>query len=188
MAINLSIEARAALDDAFTTLKTPYKWRSVTSYFKDEVPARDYTSNVHVVPFVGDRAVLLHTKESGWATPGGTLLEGEAIETAVTRELAEEIGGQASHFELFGQWDSLTTAETAYRPWLPHPNFAIALGWADVVITGSSDDDGGVELESVQEVAILPIKQAAERLVANDRPHLAALYRLAYEIRRASKR
>ncbi|MGA5134425.1 NUDIX hydrolase [Streptomyces olivoreticuli] len=187
MAINLPLTARTCLEGAFATLKTPYKWRAVTSYFKDEVPARDYTSNVHVVPFVGDRVVLLHAKESGWGPSGGTLLDGEAIETCVTRELAEEIGGEAKRFELFGQWDSSTAAEVAYRPWLPHPNFAIALGWADVVITGSSDDDGGVEMESIQEVAILPIQGAVQRLVENDEHHLAALYRVAYEVRRAAK-
>jgi 8-oxo-dGTP pyrophosphatase MutT (NUDIX family) len=187
MGINLPIDVRSGLDDAFATLKTPYKWRAVTSFFKDEVPARDYTSNVHVVPFIGDRAVLLHAKESGWGPSGGTLLEGEAIETAVTRELAEEIGGEASRFELFGQWDSVTTAETAYRAWLPHPKFAIALGWADVTISGSSDDDGGIEMESILEVCILPIQSAVERLEANDEHHLAALYRVAYEVRRAAK-
>ncbi|MEU1312563.1 NUDIX domain-containing protein [Streptomyces cinnamoneus] len=182
MAIN-----RAGLEDAFATLKTLYKWRAVTSYFKDEVPPRDYTSNVHVVPFVGDRVVLLHAKESGWGPSGGTLLDGEAIETCVTRELAEEIGGEATRFELFGQWDSSTTAEVAYRPWLPHPDFAIALGWADVVITGSSDDDGGVEMESIQEVVILPLQGAVQRLEENGEHHLAALYRVAYEVRRAAK-
>ncbi|EKX60674.1 NUDIX hydrolase [Streptomyces ipomoeae] len=187
MSLDLSAAVRTDLDDAFATLKTPYKWRAVTSYFKDEVPPRDYTSNVHVVPFVGDRVVLLHAKESGWGPSGGTLLEGEAFETCVTRELAEEIGGEATRFELFGQWDSETTAETAYRPWLPHPKFAIALGWADVTISGSSDDDGGIEMESILEVSILPIQAAVARLEQNDEHHLAALYRIAYEVRRAAK-
>lgn len=187
MSLDLSAAVRTDLEDAFATLKTPYKWRAVTSYFKDEVPPRDYTSNAHVVPFVGDRVVLLHTKESGWGPCGGTLLEGEAIETCLARELAEEIGGESARFELFGQWDSETAAETAYRPWLPHPKFAIALGWADVTISGSSDDDGGVEMESILEVCILPIEAAVQRLVENDEHHLAALYRVAYEVRRAAK-
>jgi hypothetical protein len=34
---------------AFEILKAPYLWRAVTSYFKDEVPRREGTSNVHVV-------------------------------------------------------------------------------------------------------------------------------------------
>jgi 8-oxo-dGTP diphosphatase len=187
MNLDLSAAIRTDLEDAFATLKTPYKWRAVTSHFKDEVPPRDYTSNVHVVPFVGDRVVVLHAKESGWGPSGGTLLEGEAFETCVTRELGEEIGGTAARFELFGQWDSETTAESAYRPWLPHPRFAIALGWADVTISGSSDDDGGVEMESILEVSILPIAAAVDRLEQNGEHHLAALYRIAYEVRRAAK-
>ncbi|MGW4030662.1 NUDIX domain-containing protein [Streptomyces sp. NPDC004838] len=187
MTIVLPPDVGTGLEGAFATLKTPYKWRAVTSYFKSEVPPRAHTSNVHVVPFIGDRVVLLHAKESGWGPSGGTLLEGEAIETAVTRELAEEIGGTASRCELFGQWDSETTAEVAYRPWLPHPRFAIALGWADVTITGSSGDDGGVEMESILEVSILPVRAAVARLELHGEHHLAALYRVASEVRRAAR-
>ena len=186
--MTLQPEPQSTFKDNFPILKMPYKWRAVTSYFKDEIPPDDYTSNVHVVPFIGDRVVLLHTKESGWGPSGGTLLEGEALEATIARELYEEIGGVVTHFELFGQWDSSTSAATPYRPWLPHPNFAIALGWADIIITEQSSDDGGVEMESILEVVILPIKQAAERLEANGKPHLAALYQLANEIRRAAKR
>lgn len=142
---------------------------------------------MHVVPCVGDRVVLLHARESGWGPSGGTLLEGEAIEAAVDRELAEEIGGEVTRFELFGQWDSATTAEAAYRQWLPHPRFAIALGWADVTITGASSDDGGIEMESILEVSILPLQAAVQRLEENGAHHLAALYRVAYEVRRAAK-
>jgi 8-oxo-dGTP diphosphatase len=187
MIIGLTPHVQADLEGAFTVLKTPYKWRAVTSYFKDEVPPRDFTSNVHVVPFVGDRVVLLHAKESGWGPSGGTLLDGEAVETCVTRELGEEIGGEPTRFELFGQWDSETTAEVAYRPWLPHPKFAIALGWADVTISGSSDDDGGVEMESILEVSILPVHAAVQRLEEHGERHLAALYSVANEVRRAAK-
>jgi len=187
MRIDLPADAKHDLQDAYAVLQTPYRWRAVTSYFKAEVPPRDYTSNAHVVPFIGDRVVLLHARESGWGPSGGTLLKDEAVETAISRELGEEIGGSATCFELFGQWDSVTTAETPYRPWLPHPRFAIALGWADVIITGSSRDDGGVEMESVIEVVILPLEQAVERLADNGKPHLAALYRLAHAVRRASK-
>ncbi|MFC4035979.1 NUDIX domain-containing protein [Streptomyces polygonati] len=188
MGIDLSTDARASLRSSFAILDTPYVWRHVTSRFKGEVPSRERTSHVHVVPFIGDRAVLLRTEEDGWSTPGGTLLEGEGIDAAVTREVAEAIGGRTERFELFGQWDSSTTQENAYRPWLPHPRFALALGWADVVITGPPEKLGGVEDKTVLEIAILPIERAADRLTANDRPHLAALYSLAHQIRRASAR
>jgi 8-oxo-dGTP pyrophosphatase MutT (NUDIX family) len=187
MAITLPSEVLKGLEDVMSTLETPYKWRAVTSYFRPEVPERSFTSNVHVVPFIGDACVLLHTAEAGWSTPGGTLLEGEAIETAVTRELSEEIGAEPLRFELFGQWESESSAPTPYRPWLPHPRFAIAVGWADVRIVGSPKDDGGVEMETVQEIVITTVKQAAARLMANDRPHLAALYRLAEQVRKASQ-
>ncbi|WP_405590940.1 NUDIX domain-containing protein [Streptomyces sp. NBC_01190] len=188
MGIDLSDDERASLRGSFAILDTPYAWRQVTSRFRDEVPPRERTSHVHVVPFIGEQAVLLRTEEDGWSTPGGTLLEGEAIDAAVSREMAEAIGGRAERFELFGQWDSSTTQQTPYRPWLPHPHFALALGWADVVITGPPEFRGGVEEKTVLEIAILPIEDAVERLTRNDRPHLGALYSLAHQVRRASAR
>ncbi|MEV5570119.1 NUDIX domain-containing protein [Spirillospora sp. NPDC052269] len=187
MAVNGTPPAdRARLADALSTQKTPYRWRSVTSYFAHTVPPREVVSNVHVVPFVGSRVVLLHAKESGWGPSGGTLQDGESIESCVRRELAEEIGAVVRHYELFGQWNSISTATKAYRPWLPHPRFSIVLGWADVVIMGSSEDDGGVEMESVTEVVIVPIQSAVRRLVEHGEHHLAALYQVAYEVRRAA--
>lgn len=188
MPIDLSADARASLRHAFTILDTPYAWRQVTSRFVDEVPPRERTSHVHVVPFVGDLAVLLRTEEDGWSTPGGTLLEDEPVDAAVAREVAEAIGGRATRYELFGQWDSSTSEREPYRPWLPHPRFALALGWADVVIDGPPEDRGGVERKTVQEIVILPVEQAARRLAAQDRPHLAALYSLAHQVRRAAAR
>jgi ADP-ribose pyrophosphatase YjhB (NUDIX family) len=188
MGIKLSADVRASLSSSFAILETPYEWRRVTSRFKDEVPSRERTSHVHVVPFIGDRAVLLRTEEDGWSTPGGTLLEGETVDAAVTREVAEAIGGRADRFELFGQWDSSTTEGEPFRPWLPHPRFALALGWADVAITGPPEHLGGAEPRTVLEMVILPVERAAERLAAYDRPHLAALYSLAHQVRRASDR
>src|SRR5688500_12961609 len=125
MTIVLPPQVEANLENVREVFKTPYKWRAVTSYFSDEVPERSHTSNVHVVPFVGDNCVLVHTMESSWATPGGSLLENEEINTAIERELAEEIGGKPLRYELSGAWESSTTAEEAYRPCLPHPNFAM---------------------------------------------------------------
>lgn len=183
--MSLEIErSRSNLSDRFPILDVPYKWRAVTSYYRDGLPPVKLISNVHVVPFIGDRVVLLHTSESGWGPSGGTLLENEEVTTTVDRELHEEIGASVSRFELFGRWDSVSSAKVPYRPWLPHPHFAIALGWADVTISGSPCDDGGVEMESVLEVSILPVNQAAERLTTAGKPHLAALYQLAFEIRK----
>ncbi|MFC5184969.1 NUDIX hydrolase [Actinomadura harenae] len=180
--------APACPADALSILKTPYLWRSVTSYFEDTIPTREVVSNVHVVPFVGSRVVLLHARESGWGPSGGTVQDGEPIDSCVRRELAEEIGAEVRRYELFGQWNSFTTAATAYRPWLPHPRFSIALGWADVLITSSSQDDGGVEMESITEVVIMPVQGAVRRLADHGEHHLAALYQLAYEVRRTANR
>jgi hypothetical protein len=54
-------------------LKEPYVWGPVSSIFSDDLAESHLIGNVHVVPFVGNNCVLLHTIESGWAMPGGTL-------------------------------------------------------------------------------------------------------------------
>jgi 8-oxo-dGTP diphosphatase len=186
MGIDLSADVRASLHHSFAILDTTYEWRQVTSRFREEVPPRERTSHVHLVPFIGDRAVLLRTEEDGWSTPGGTLLEGEPVDAAAGREMAEAIGGRVDRFELFGQWDSSTSEGEPYRPWLPYPRFSLALGWADVAITGPPEEPRGVERKTVLEIVILPVDQAARRLATLDRPHLAALYTLAHHVRRAS--
>jgi 8-oxo-dGTP pyrophosphatase MutT (NUDIX family) len=172
----------------YLILKEPYYWGPVTSVFADIIPEPQLVSNVHVVPFVGDDCVLLHTIESGWAMPGGTLQVAEKMEDTLQRELIEEIGAKINQYQLFASWDCKSSLEKPYRPHLPHPNFSIVLGWADVEIYTSPTSDGGVEQETTTDIVILPVDKAISHLKKNNKEHLAAIYSLAAEHRQAWKK
>lgn len=160
-------------------LQTPYIWGPVTSMFANTPPAFERTGNVHVVPFIGDNCILMHAIQSGWSMPGGTLLPSESLESALKRELKEEIGANLLSYQFFGAWESKSSLAEPYRLHLPHPEFAIALGWADVQIVDSPSSDNGVEMETITEIVILPVESAIAQLKANGREHLAAVYELA---------
>jgi 8-oxo-dGTP diphosphatase len=164
-------------------LKKPYVWGPVSSMFSEDLAETHLIGNVHVVPFVGNNCVLLHTLESGWAMPGGTLQADEGVDTALSRELAEELGARANDYQFFASWSCTSSLEKPYREHLPHPLFSIALGWANVEIVDSPTSDGGIEQETVAEIIILPVKAAIERLISEGKPHLAAIYSLADEHR-----
>lgn len=168
-------------------LNEPYYWGPVISNFSDTIPEPQLISNIHVVPFIGDNCVLLHTLESGWAMPGGTLQAMEKISDTLQRELIEEIGSKTKQYKLFASWDCKSSLEKPYRPHLPHPNFSIALGWADVELYTSPTSDGGIEQETTTEIVVLPIDKAISHLNKNNKQHLAAIYSLAAEHRQAWK-
>lgn len=107
----------------------------------------------------------------------------EATEQALKRELMEEIGAELVDYQFFGAWESKSSLPEPYRPHLPHPQFSIALGWADVQIVASPSSDDGVEMETITEIIILPIDAAIRQLTENGREHLAAVYAIAAEHR-----
>ena len=45
--------------------------------FERDIPPDSLIGNATMVPFVGDRCVLINTREWGWMIPGGTLEPGE---------------------------------------------------------------------------------------------------------------
>jgi 8-oxo-dGTP pyrophosphatase MutT (NUDIX family) len=169
--------------DSFPILQTPYNWGPVTSMYVGEPPTQEHAGNVHVVPFVGDSCVIMHAVQSGWSMPGGTLLADEPLDIALRRELMEEIGAELLDYQFFGAWESKSSLREPYRPHLPHPDFAIALGWADVQIVDSPSSDDGIEMETITEIVLLPIESAIQQLEKNDRHHLAAVYALAAQHR-----
>ena len=142
-----------------------------------EPPPDGLISNVTVVPFVGDRYVIIRLASGRWEVPGGTLEPGECYLDAARRELLEEAGARLVNARVIGAWRCHSLAESPYRPHLPHPeSYRLAL-LAEVEIAGPpANPDGG---ESVSLVECVGVDEAARRLAEAGRDDLADLYRFA---------
>ena len=95
---------------------------------------------------------------------------------ALRRELLEEAGARLESFRPFGVWDCVSTAETPYRPHLPHPRFQRLVGVGRVeLVTKPTIGDG----EDVAEVLTVSLEETQARFRAIGRGDLADLYGLA---------
>ena len=158
-------------------------WQTVTCEFEclNEIPPLDLISNVNLVPFKGDRWLILRLQTGEWEVPGGTLEPGESYSEAINRELIEEAGARLITFEPLGAWHCFSTAPKPYRPYLPHPEFYRLAGYGAVEIISSPEnpEDG----EQVASVDFVSIKEAVERFRDINRFELAELYQLAARMR-----
>ena len=80
--------------DTFPNLFGSTSWGTVTCEFEplNEVPPLNLISNVNLVPFKGDRWLILRLQTGEWEVPGGTLEPGESYSDTIRRELMEEAG------------------------------------------------------------------------------------------------
>lgn len=149
-------------------------------------PPDELVSNVHLVPFVGDRCVLIEVDWgaadfSPWAMPGGTLEPGETWREAAHRELMEEAGARVLSITPFAALRGHTTEATPWRAHLPHPDFFWILGWAEVELVAAplNPEDG----ERVVDVRCTTVDDAARLFASCDELSTADLYRLAAFLR-----
>ena len=174
---------KIGIQSNFPNLFGDTSWKNVTCRFEplNEVPPLNLISNVNLVPFKGDRWLILRLQTGEWEVPGGTLEPGESYSEAISRELIEEAGARLITFEPFGAWHCFSTAPKPYRPHLPHPEFYRLVGYGAVEIIGSpKNPEGG---EQVGSVAFVPIEEAVQRFRAINRFELAELYQLAERTR-----
>ena len=143
----------------------------------------DAVGNVLLVPFVGDRVVVLRLPDH--VSPvGGTLEPSEHWCVTATRELMEEAGarllpsaGNRPLLHPIGFMRCRSYATGPYRPHLPHPFYMRVVAWCDVeIVRAPTIPEGG---EQVDEVLVLDLDEAAKLL----HPVWAALCRLAAELR-----
>ena len=178
-----STEEKSILKSDFPNLFGSTSWQTVTCRFEclNEMPPLNLVSNVNLVPFKGDRCLILCLQRGEWEVPGGTLEPGESYSDTISRESIEEAGARLITFELFGAWHCFSTAPKPYRPHLPHPEFYRLVGYGAVEIIGSPEnpEDG----EQVASVEFVPIKEAVQRFRAINRFELAELYQLAARVR-----
>jgi 8-oxo-dGTP pyrophosphatase MutT (NUDIX family) len=146
-----------------------------------EAPPQNLISNVNVVPFVGDKCVIIHVASGYWEIPGGTLEPDEPHLDGVRRELLEEVGAKLLSFRPIGAWNCQSQTVQPYRPHLPHPHFYRLVGYGDVELVGAplNPADG----EQVTQVDVVTVEEAANRFHSIGRGDLADLYRLAAYLR-----
>jgi 8-oxo-dGTP diphosphatase len=144
---------------------------------RDTLPPPALISNVNVVPFVGDRAVVLRLPDGRPELPGGTREPDEGYLETLRRDLREEAGARLRTFTVLGAWRCQSTATTPYRSHLPHPLFYRIVGYGDVALVEQPTNPTGGEF--IAEVAVVSIEEAAAVFGQWQRPEIAALYRLA---------
>ena len=176
---------KIGIQSNFPNLFADTSWGTVTCRFEcpNEIPALDLISNVNLVPFKGDRWLVLRLQTGEWEVPGGTLEPGESYSDAINRELIEEAGARLITFEPLGAWHCFSTAPKPYRPHLPHPEFYRLVGYGAVEIIGNPENpEGGEQVASVE---FIPTEEAVQRFRDINRFELAELYQLAERMREA---
>ena len=149
----------------------------------DRLPPHHLISNVNIVPFVGEQAVLLRVAGGRPEIPGGTLEPGEDFMTALRRELREEAGANLRSWTFFGAYRCHSVAPEPYRPHLPHPDFSRVVGYGEIeIVAQPTNPPGG---EEVVEVSVMPIDEVTRLFRQWDRQDVAALFRLVADLRRA---
>jgi ADP-ribose pyrophosphatase YjhB (NUDIX family) len=186
-AISKNDPDKTGIQSNFPNLFADTSWGTVTCTFEplSEIPPLDLISNVNLVPFKGDRWLILRLQTGEWEVPGGTLEPGESYSDAISRELIEEAGARLITFEPLGAWHCFSTAPKPYRPHLPHPEFYRLVGYGAVEIIG--DPENPEDGEQVASVELVPTEEAVQRFRDINRFELAELYQLAARMQKCSK-
>jgi len=167
----------------FPILSSAIDWGVVKAGFRSNL---DYderlVSNVSIIPFVEEKCVIFQIDNGMWELPGGTLEAGENYLEALKREVMEELGAELISYHPFGYFDCESSADTPYKPHIPHPIFNRIVGYGEVQIVGKplNPADG----EQVIAVEVVEIDEAVARLRKIGRYDIAELYQLAYQTRR----
>ena len=163
-----------------------WAWGPITAQFRltDVAPEESTISQVRIVPFIGNRVVIIDKGENQWDHPGGTLEPGESWVDAMRREALEEAGAEILNFNVFGSLDCVSQNEQPYRQHLPFPNFSQVVVYADVELASNPHAPREGDFEEIKQVKVVKLDEAVGRLKQRtDGSWQADMYLLANELR-----
>ncbi len=144
-------------------------------------PPDNLISNVNLVPYVGDKWLIIQVDNYFWELPGGTREPNEAHVDTLQRELLEEAGVRVKRFSSLGAWRCRSNADKPYRPHLPHPEFYRFVSYGEVEIVSNPLNPS--DAEQVTCVELVTLQEAIRRFHSIDRDDFAELYALAAWVR-----
>lgn len=147
-----------------------------------QTPPQDrLISNVNLVPYIGDKWLIIQVDNTFWELPGGTREPDEPFPETLKRELLEEAGVRLKSITPLGAWHCHSNAPRPYRPHLPHPDFYRYVSYGEVEIVGQPLNPS--DAEQVTLVELVTLEEAIRRYKSIGRDDFAELYALTALIR-----
>ncbi len=140
-------------------------------------PQDELISNVNLVPYIGDKWLVIQVDHYYWELPGGTREPNEPHFETLKRELLEEAGVRLKNATPLGAWHCHSKAARPYRPHLPHPEFYRYVSYGEVEIVGKPLNPS--DAEQVTLVELVSLQDAINRYKSIGRYDFAELYALA---------
>jgi 8-oxo-dGTP diphosphatase len=142
-------------------------------------PAR--LQSVNMVPFAGDRVIVITMHDGHIMLPGGTRERDESLLGTISREMIEETGYGIDSCHPFLVLEAISYDDRPWRPWLVHPEFERLVCLGDVHRVGAPENPDGAE--QIAEVHLLAPDDAVRFLDDAGRPELGEIYAFAAEMR-----
>lgn len=172
----------------YPALARPFRWKwgpiDATFEMLGEHPEDRLISNVRIVPFVGDRVVVLKMADGNWDHPGGTREPDEPYIETARRELLEEAGAKLISLTPFGLIRCHSHSEKPFRPHMAHPDFIHIVVTAEVELIGPPENPPD-EFEQTDEVDSVTLDEAVSRFLTREDggAWLAEMYQLGARVR-----
>lgn len=145
------------------------------------VPDTSRLQSVNMVPFVGDRVLVITLADGHIMLPGGTREHGESLLQTITREMMEETGHGIDSCHPFLVLENISHDDRPWRPWLTHPEFERLVCLGNVHPVGEPENPAGAE--QIAQIHRFTPEEAVRFLDDAGRPELGEVYAFAAEMR-----